>query len=244
VLSALPGVAAPGRLLAESFMSNRLRFFSSSVGTKILIAVTGLSLFGFLIVHLAGNLLLLVGPASFNHYSDKLISNPLIYIAEAGLAALFVLHVFKTLTNWAANRSARPVGYQMKQWAGYTSRKTVGSTTMIYTGVVTFVFVLLHLKTFKFGSWYQAAGEPEVRDLYRLTMEVFSNPAYVGFYVICMVLIFLHLRHGLSSALQSLGVNHPRYNRLVLTIGTVLAVLIGGGFALIPIWAFLVGGRS
>ena len=224
-------------------MSNRLRFFSSSVGTKILIAVTGLSLFGFLIVHLAGNLLLLVGPAAFNHYSHKLISNPLVYIAEAGLGALFVLHVFKALTNWASNRSARPVGYQLKQWAGYTSRKTVASTTMIYTGVVTFIFVLLHLKTFKFGTWYQVAEEPEVRDLYRLTLEVFTNPLYVGFYVLCMVLIFLHLRHGLSSAMQSLGLNHPRYNPIVLTIGTILAVLIGGGFAFIPIWAYSRGGQ-
>jgi succinate dehydrogenase / fumarate reductase cytochrome b subunit len=225
-------------------MSNRLRFVSSSVGTKILLAFTGLALFGFLVVHLIGNLLALVGPATFNAYSHKLISNPLIYLAEGGLAAIFLLHVFKAVTNWAANRSARPTGYHRKVWAGHTSRKTVASSTMIVTGAVTFVFVVLHLKTFKFGAWYTVAGEPEVRDLYRLMLEVFQSPLYVAFYVACMVLIFLHLRHGLASALQSLGVSHPRYNRIILGAGTVLAIIIGGGFALLPVWAYLVGGRS
>jgi succinate dehydrogenase / fumarate reductase cytochrome b subunit len=225
-------------------MSNRLRFVSSSVGTKILLAFTGLALFGFLVAHLVGNLLALVGPEAFNAYSHKLISNPLIYLAEAGLAAIFVLHVFKAVTNWAANRAARPVGYRQKAWAGHTSRKTVASSTMIYTGVVTFVFVVLHLKTFKFGAWYTVAGEENVRDLYRLLIEVFQSPVYVVFYVVCMALIFLHLRHGLSSALQSLGVSHPRYDSFILKAGTVLAIIIGGGFALIPVWAYLVGGRS
>jgi succinate dehydrogenase / fumarate reductase cytochrome b subunit len=215
------------------------------VGTKILIALTGLALFGFLVAHLAGNLLILAGPVAFNEYSHKLISNPLIYVAEAGLAAIFVLHVFKALTNWAGNRSARPVGYVEKDWAGHTSRKSWASTTMIVTGVVTFVFVILHLKTFKFGAWYEAASpHGPVRDLYRLTFEIFSNPVYVVFYVVCMGLIFMHLRHGIASAMQSLGVNHPRFDRLVMRAGLFLAVVIGGGFAIIPIYVFIVGGRS
>jgi succinate dehydrogenase / fumarate reductase cytochrome b subunit len=217
---------------------------SSSVGTKILLAFTGLTLFGFLVAHLAGNLLALAGPTAFNDYSHALISNPLVYLAEAGLAAVFALHVVKAVTNWSANRAARPVTYQRKRWARHTSRKSVASTTMIVSGLVTFVFVVLHLKTFKFGPWYTDPARPEVRDLYRLLIEVFQDPVYVVFYVICMALIFLHLRHGLSSALQSLGLNHPRYEALMLVGGTVLALLIGGGFALIPVWAHLVGNRS
>jgi succinate dehydrogenase / fumarate reductase cytochrome b subunit len=225
-------------------MSNRLRFLSSSVGTKILLALTGLALFGFLVVHLVGNLLALSGPAAFNAYSHALISNPLIYLAEAGLGAIFVLHVFKAVTNWSANRTARPIPYRRKRWAGHTSRKSVASTTMIVSGLVTFVFVVLHLKTFKFGPWYTDPAHPDVRDLYRLLIEVFQSPLYVVFYVICMGLIFLHLRHGLSSALQSLGLTHPRYDALVLVGGTVLALLLGGGFALVPVWAHVVGSRS
>jgi succinate dehydrogenase / fumarate reductase cytochrome b subunit len=225
-------------------MSTRATFFSSSVGTKILIALTGLALFGFLVIHLAGNLLLLVGPEAFNEYSHKLISNPLVYVAEAGLAAVFALHVFKAVANWASNRNARPVKYVKKARAGHTSRASLASTAMIVTGAVTFVFVILHLKTFKFGPWYEVSStDGPVRDLYRLTFEVFANPYYVVFYVICMALVLLHLRHGLSSAMQSLGASHPRFNRLILTAGTVLAIAVGAGFAIIPIYVFLAGGR-
>jgi len=108
-------------------MSTRVSFFSSTVGTKVLIAVTGLALFLFLVGHLVGNLLLFAGPEAFNGYSHKLISNPFIYVVEGGLAAIFLLHVFKTVTNWARNRGARPTGYVEKKWAGYTSRKSVAS---------------------------------------------------------------------------------------------------------------------
>jgi succinate dehydrogenase / fumarate reductase cytochrome b subunit len=168
----------------------------------------------------------------------------LIYAAEAGLAGIFLLHAFKAITNWTSNRGARPVGYQRKTWAGHTSRKTVSSTTMIVTGVVTLVFTILHLKTFKFGPWYVVADEPEVRDLHRLVLEVFQSPAYVVFYVVCMALIFMHLRHGLSSALQSIGVHHPRYETLILRTGAILAAVVGAAFALVPVWAYVVGGRS
>jgi succinate dehydrogenase / fumarate reductase cytochrome b subunit len=223
-------------------MSNRLRFFSSSVGTKILIALTGLGLFGFLVVHLAGNLLALAGPDVFNQYSHDLLSSPFVYLAEAGLAAIFLLHAIKAVLNWMANRRARPLAYHEKRWAGRTSRKTVASSTMIVSGLVTFVFVVLHLKTFKFGTYYAVEGKAELRDLYRLLIEVFRSPAYVVFYVACMLLILLHLRHGVSSALQSLGINHPRYNAIILRAGTIAAVVIGAGFALIPVWAYVMGG--
>jgi succinate dehydrogenase / fumarate reductase cytochrome b subunit len=221
-------------------MPSRVSSISSTVGTKVLIAITGLAMFVFLIGHRDGNLLLLVGPEAFNGYSHKLISNPAIYVVEAGLAAILVLHVFKAVLNWAANRSARPGAYQKKAWAGHTSRKTVASSTMIYTGAFIFVFLVLHLKTFKFGPWYETIQDGLiVRDLHRLTVEVFQSPAYVGFYAIGMGLVFLHLRHGVSSAFQSLGVNHPRYNRLILAGGFGVAMLLGLGFAFIPIWAFL-----
>jgi len=231
-------------------MSTRLKFLTSTVGTKILIAVTGLSLFLFLVAHLAGNLLLFAGPEKFNAYSHALISNPLIYVVEAGLVAIFLLHVFNAVTNWWSNRGARPEAYEVKKWAGHTSRKGVASTTMIVTGTVTLAFVVLHLITFKYGPGeaegyvFRTAMGPEIRDLKRLTLEVFQNPVYVAGYVVCMALLFLHLRHGLSSALQTLGVNHPRYNRYILAVGTVLAVILGFGFAIIPVVVYFGGGRS
>jgi succinate dehydrogenase / fumarate reductase cytochrome b subunit len=242
LIAAVPVRAARWR---SEGMSTRLKFFSSSVGTKILIACTGLALFLFLVAHLIGNLLLFAGPETFNGYSHKLISNPLIYVAEAGLIVLFVLHVFKAVTNWASNRSARPAGYAEKQNAGHTSRKSLASSWMIWTGAVTFVFLILHLMTFKFGTWYEVEHHGVVmRDLYRLTLEVFRDPIYTWGYVACMVLLFLHLRHGLSSAMQSLGVNHPKYNRGILRAGTIIAIIIGAGFSVVPLVIFFSGGRS
>ena len=210
----------------------------SSIGTKILIAFTGLALFGFLIAHLAGNLLVLTGPDAFNAYSHKLISNPLIYLAEAGLAAIFLLHVWKAGSNFFRNVSARPSRYAVKKPAGHTSRKTLSSSTMIVSGTTILVFLILHLKTFKFGAWYDAA-EPGVRDIYRLTIETFHKPGYVIWYVIAMVFVGMHLRHGITSALQSLGAIPPGMTRKVLTAGAIVAIAIAGGFAMIPVWIYL-----
>jgi len=214
------------------------RVFSSSVGTKLLIGFTGLLLFAYLILHLVGNLIVFGGQDAFNHYAHMLVSNPLVVPAEIALALFFVVHIYKTVTMWAANQRARPQGYQMKEWAGYKSRKSLASTTMIWTGLVILVFVVIHLAQMKFGAWYQI-GDPPIRDLYRTEVEVFSSPLWVAIYVVCMVLVGFHLRHGISSAFQSLGASHPLYTKHLVVIGTILAILIGGGFAVIPIWVYL-----
>jgi succinate dehydrogenase / fumarate reductase cytochrome b subunit len=214
------------------------RVFSSSVGTKLLVGITGLLLFAYLVLHLAGNLLLFAGQDTFNHYAHALVSNPLVIPAEIALAIFFAVHIYKTVAMWTANRRARPVAYAKKTWAGYTSRKSVSSTTMIWTGLVTFVFVIIHLAQMKFGVWYEI-GDPPVRDLYRTVAEIFSSPLWVGVYVACMVLVGFHLRHGISSAFQSLGADHPVYTRRLVVLGTALAVVIGGGFAVIPVWVYL-----
>jgi succinate dehydrogenase / fumarate reductase cytochrome b subunit len=212
---------------------------SSSVGTKLLIAVTGIALVLYLILHLVGNLLVFLGPESFNGYSHFLLSSPLIIPIEIGLAAIFVIHIFKTVKMYVDNRRARPTGYEMKRMAGHTSRKSIASSTMIWTGLVTLAFVVIHLKQFKFGELYEV-GTTGVRDLYRLEMEIFAHPATVALYVVAMVLIGLHLRHGISSSLQSLGVDDPRRARRLLAVGTVVAVVIAGGLGLIPVVVYLI----
>src|SRR5512144_1328136 len=153
-------------------------FTSSSVGTRVLSAATGVCLVLYLVLHLVGNLLFFFGPTTFNGYSHMLISNPLVIPVEIGLAIILIIHVYKTVVMWLDNRKARPEGYTMKRWAGYTSRKSVGSSTMIYTGLVTLAFVILHLKQFKYGVEYNVAGEA-IRDLYRLEVEIFHNPLWV-----------------------------------------------------------------
>ena len=214
--------------------------FSSSIGSKFLIALTGLFLLIFLAAHLAGNLLFIAGPDPFNEYSHKLVSNPLVYVAELGLLALFVLHIFKTVALFAGSYSARPQGYARKKWAkskNDRSRKSVSSTTMILTGTITLLFVVTHLLTFKFGAYYETPDG--IRDLYRLQLAVFSNPGYVAFYVVAMGVIVFHLWHGASSAMQSFGINSPTWTPRLIWIGRGLAVLIGLGFAILPVYTFL-----
>ena len=219
-------------------MSSFRRVFSSSVGTKLLIGTTGLLLFAYLLLHLAGNLLVFAGQNTFNEYSHTLISNPLVVPVEIGLALVFILHVYKTVTMWLRNQTARPIGYQRKRWAGHSSRKSVSSTTMIWTGLVVLLFVGVHLQQFKFGAWYEI-GDPAIRDLYRTEAEVFTSPIWVAVYVFCMVVIGFHLRHGISSACQSLGADHPVYTKRLVLACTIVAVAIAAGFAIIPIWVYV-----
>ncbi|HWP66720.1 MAG TPA: succinate dehydrogenase cytochrome b subunit [Candidatus Limnocylindria bacterium] len=222
-------------------MSPLVRLLTSSIGRKLLMGATGLLLIGFLVVHLSGNLLLFVGPAAFNEYSHALVSNHLIYLAELALLLLFVLHFAIGIALTRANAAARPAGYATRRRAGHTSNKSLASTTMIVSGLVVLVFVPLHLWTFKFGAWYESAESPGVRDLYRLVIEVFRDPLHVAWYVVAMVVIGFHLSHGFASGLESLGVaSRPP----IRSFSRALAVVIAGGFALIPIVLFLGGGRS
>jgi succinate dehydrogenase / fumarate reductase cytochrome b subunit len=214
------------------------RLFSSSVGTKLLMGLTGLALFIYMVLHLAGNALIFAGQDIFNEYSHVLISNPLIIPIELGLLAVFLIHIYKGIRMWMGNHEARPVGYLKKAMAGHTSRKTLSSTTMIGSGLFIMLFVIVHVKQFKFGSWYQTVSDAPMRDLYRTEIEVFSNPLWVAIYVVATLLVGLHLRHGVASAFQSLGFDHPVYTRRLTTIGLVFAILIGVGLAIIPIWVY------
>lgn len=218
---------------------NVLRALSTTVGSKFLVALTGLLLVGFLIAHLAGNLLLLLGGDKFNAYGHALISNPLVIPAELGLVALLLLHMFKAIAHVLRGRSARPQAYTKKTWAGGSSRKSVASTTMALSGIFLLGFLIVHIATFKFGPVY-ASTETGVRDLQRLVIEVFKNPLYAAGYVVAMGIIGLHLRHGISSAFQSLGwMTGGAWTTRLLAVGLTLAVVIAGGFAMIPVWVYL-----
>jgi len=223
-------------------MASRIGVFATSVGTKILIGITGAALFLYLLIHIVGNLMVFGGPAFFNKYAYTLEGNPLIPIIEIGLLLIFLLHVYKTVTMFLANQQARPVAYAQKKSAGRPSRKSIASSTMIVSGLWLLVFVVIHVKAFRYGTEYEwpAGG----RDLYRLEMENFANPLVVGFYILSMVVVGSHLWHGISSAFQSLGVDHPRVTPKLLLAGKLLAVLIAGGFIVIAAWAYLTqGGR-
>lgn len=219
---------------------NRLKLLlSSGIGRKMLMAVTGLAMLGFLVTHLTANLLALVSPEAFNHYGHALTSNPLIYVAEAGLAALFVGHFVTGFIVERGNRAARPVAYEEKRSAGAPSSRSLASTTMILSGITLLIFVPLHIWTFKFGAYYESATEPGVRDLHRLMIEVFAQPLYVVWYVVALALLGYHAWHGFGSAFESLGSSHsPSLRRA----GHVFAVILTSGFIVIPITIYLGGG--
>ena len=224
-------------------MARRSFIQSSTISTKLLIALTGLALFLYLILHLAGNLLLLLGATTYNGYAAMLLSNPLLVPVEIGLVAIFVIHVYKTVVMWWNNRKARPDPYYRKQWAGYTSRKSVASSTMIYTGLITLIFIVLHVKMFKYGD-VRLVGPNHEEDLFTLVTTTFHDPLWVAFYELCLVLLGFHLWHGFSSAFESLGVHDSDSNRGIVRLGKVLAIIIGGGFFFIPLWVYFLGGGS
>lgn len=222
-------------------MSTRIRAVDSSVGTKLLIGITGFALFFYLIIHIAGNLMVFGGPAFFNKYAETLAGNPLIPVIELGLLLIFLLHVYKTARMYLGNQAARPVKYAQKKPAGHTSRKTFASTTMIFSGLWLLVFIVVHVKAFKYGAHYDSIEGNA--DLYRVEMETFRNPLMVLFYVLSMLVVGSHLFHGAASSVQSLGLDHPRWTPRVLLLGKILAVGIAGGFIIIALWAHFVGGQ-
>ena len=223
-------------------MTSRSGILSTSLGTKIVIGITGIALFLYLLIHVAGNLVVFLGPAAFNKYAFTLEGNPFLPIVEIGLLLVFLIHIYKTIRMFLGNQSARPVRYAQKKYAGPPSRKTFASSTMILSGLWLFAFLIVHVKTFRFGveQEWPAGG----RDLYLLEMQAFTNPLIVVFYVISMVVVGSHLWHGVASAFQSLGLDKPAWTRFILPAGKTIAVLIASGFIVIALWAHFTGVRS
>jgi succinate dehydrogenase / fumarate reductase cytochrome b subunit len=216
-------------------MSSRIRVFSTSVGTKLLIGVTGFALVVYLIIHIVGNLMVFGGPAVFNKYAFTLESNPLIPVIEIGLLLIALIHVYKTVRMYLGNQKARPVAYAKKKYAGPPSRKTFASSTMIVSGLWLVVFLIIHVPAFRSERYEWPGGG---RDLYRIEMENFSNPLTVAFYVLSMIVVGSHLWHGSWSFLQSLGLDHPTWTPRIMKAGRVLAVAIAAGFIVIAVWAY------
>jgi succinate dehydrogenase / fumarate reductase cytochrome b subunit len=223
-------------------MSSRLRVFETSVGTKLLIGVTGLFLFLYLIIHIAGNLVVLLGPGAFNRYAHTLSSNPLIPVIEIVLLVAFLAHIYKTVRMFLANQQARPIAYRQRKAAGPPSRKTLASSTMIASGLWLVAFLVIHVRTFRFSDHPEV--EPGVVDLYRVEMDALASPLAVAFYVVSMLVVGSHLWHGVSSGFQSLGVDDPHWTPRLLAAGKAFAVLIAAGFIVIALWAHFVGGQS
>jgi succinate dehydrogenase / fumarate reductase cytochrome b subunit len=220
----------------------------ATLGKKILMGITGLSLSGFIVVHLSGNLTLLNPDKDiFNKYAHFLLSlGSLLYLAEFILAAVFLIHFSYALYIQIPNWLARPKRYAVVTNAKHTSRKTIASTTMIWTGLVIIVFTILHLIHFKYGEvvMYTTKDGMVIRDLYVIVYQFFGNIWNVVFYVLVMILLGFHVSHGVWSAFQSLGISGRRFTKFAQAFGYLFAVIMGVGFLFLPIWIFIVSGGT
>ena len=222
-------------------MGTNAGLFSSSLGKKYLMALTGLFLCSFLVIHFLGNITLYTDPVQFNEYTRFMSSNPIIRVMEIVLVAGFLTHIIDAIMLTRANKKAQPVKYAMdKKQSSWYSRN------MGLTGTVILAFLVLHLQSFwygyKFGSPAYAtdsAGLP-IKDMYTMVVEAFGEFWYSGLYVVAVTLLGIHLNHGFQSAFQSVGLRHKKYTPTIKMLGTAFSILITLGFVSFPIYFFII----
>ena len=211
--------------------------FTSSIGKKLVMAITGLSFCLFIALHLIGNFFYYGGGNVFNGYSAHLHEHPvLLRVAEGGLIVFAILHIVFAAILYFQNLLARPGGYIMKKSVlrkKVPGGQTVSSRLMPYTGLYILVFVIIHLFAFTFVDRSAGGG------LYRMVSTAFHNPYYAAFYVFSVIVVGFHVNHGFWSAFQTIGVNHPKYMPAIKAVSIVFAVIIGVCFSSIPISIFL-----
>ncbi|HVY68774.1 MAG TPA: succinate dehydrogenase cytochrome b subunit [Verrucomicrobiae bacterium] len=218
------------------------QLFGSSLGKKLIMAVTGALMFAFVVAHLLGNLQIFLGREVLNTYGEFLQSKPeLIWPARIGLLVLVFLHVWSAVRLSAENRAARPVGYAGSPApvvASYASR------TMLMSGLIIGAFIIFHLLHYTVqmqainltGEDFRMLHDLKGRhDVYRMVVLGFSKPLVSGFYVLAMALLCLHLSHGLSAMFQSIGWKSRTYAPFIDRFARVASLLIFLGYASIPV---------
>lgn len=217
-----------------------LNFARSTIGAKMIMAVTGLGLVGFVVAHMAGNLLIFVGPEAINAYAQQLKDlGPLLWVARGGLLFFIVLHVASFIRLNSRNAAARPQGYAQSKW----HKAPLASRYMRLSGLVLFAFIVYHLLHFTAGAVttdpngleLATMDDQERHHVYNMVVAGFSNPFVSGSYIIAMILLGIHINHGASSVFQTLGLKNSKYNILIEKLGPTLSAVIVVGNCLIPI---------
>jgi succinate dehydrogenase / fumarate reductase cytochrome b subunit len=194
-------------------------------------AVTGVILFGFVLGHLAGNLTVYLGPEALNGYAVLLrqfLHGAGLWIARAVLLLSVILHIWSATSLTLTSRAARPVGYRERQWV----ESTYASRTMRWSGVIIFFFVIYHLLHFTFGTVHPSFVEG---DVYHNFVTGFQSVPVSIAYIVAMIFLGLHLRHGVWSMFQTLGVSHPRYIRWAHVGAWIFALIVVVGNCSFPI---------
>lgn len=212
------------------------RTLNSSVGCKVVMAVTGLALVGFLVGHLAGNLLVFGGPDAINGYARGLRNyTPLLWIMRIGLLVAFVIHIFSGIRLTALNKKARPVAYKVKK----NVRASFSSRYMGLSGLVVLGFALYHLAHLTLRVTHPQFANLNEFDVYQMLLISFKNPVLTLLYTVSVGLLMMHLSHGVSSLFQTLGIHHRKYQTLIANLGPSLSVILGLGFVSVPLAIFL-----
>ena len=199
----------------------------SSIGKKLMMAVTGLCFCGFLAGHLAGNLTIYLGRDAFNSYAEHLHSlGPVITLVELVLLSFALVHILTGTALFYQNFKARPVRYSVNKWAG---GRTIGSATMPYTGFILLIFIVFHLINFHFIDKTDTT-------IYQIVHSAFLNFTYVIIYVLAMIVAAIHISHGLWSAFQTLGANHIKYMSFIRGLSYIFSIIIVLGFGFLPIY--------
>lgn len=213
-----------------------LAWLESSIGRKIIVAVTGLMLLGYVVMHLLGNLSVFLGPDAINAYAHKLHDlGGLLWIARIVLLVAFVTHIYATIRLTIENRASRPQKYAVPGRV----QSTVFARTMAATGIVVLAFVIFHLAHFtwktinpQFQNLRDASGEP---DVYSMLILGFQSPLVSGFYLVAIGLLSFHLSHGIGSLFQTLGISNKKLRPFFTRGGVLIAWLLFIGYASIPL---------
>lgn len=215
-------------------------FFKSTVGRKYLMGLTGLVWMGFILTHMAANMLILVSANLYNWYGHAIVSNKLVlYGAEGVLVLSLAIHVVTAIGLTRQNRMSRenryaisPNGEKGSSWA---------SKNMALQGSIVLAFIILHLITFKYGAEYNTTvdGVP-VRDLHKLVLEVFKQPGYVAWYFVSLILLMFHLSHGAHSIFQSFGILERKMQKSLKAFAWLYAAVVVMGFLSQPLYVFLI----
>tara|TARA_Y100000768_G_scaffold157702_1_gene117692 strand:- start:4651 stop:5334 length:684 start_codon:yes stop_codon:yes gene_type:complete len=221
-------------------------YITSTIFRKILAALSGLFLTLFLVGHLAGNLQLFIsgieGQTQFNKYALFMTTNPVVKILSIVTYLSILLHVILTLYLSFKSRQARPIGYAVSSG---NANSTWSSNNMAILGSFLLLFIIVHMRSFwyemHFGDMpYQHLDDgTKIKDLYLITTSAFANPIYTLFYVLSMLALAFHLKHGVESAVQTIGLKLPNYEKSLKYIGSFIAVVIPVTFASIPIYLYI-----
>ena len=204
-----------------------LRVFSSSIGKKIVMAITGLLFCIFLFFHVIDNLMVYRGKEAFDGYVRSLHTFPLLIgFIEICLIILALIHIGFGTFLFFQNQRAKGRYYSSRRWAG---GRTLSSSLMPYTGFYILGFIIFHLVNFRFSI-------QEGKSIYELLGSFFSNPLYVAFYLFSMIVVALHIRHGFWSAFQSLGLNHPKYMPFIQKLSIIFALFTAICLGSVPIY--------